>query len=178
MQSPLLARLYLAGCAGLALIAPAVGQNFTGSSLYAPASKADITALQSMVPAPCGVVPSADTLNGSVGSATCYVPRDASRPTAVQAANVVTSASDGSWSVTWARTFVSATPVILPIPVNAGSLPLVCNVVSRSTTAAAGKCWQSTTTTLSGTLLGLLVNPFSSPANSAPVMVIGREPTQ
>ena len=116
--------------------------------------------------------------NGSAGSANCYVPKDASRPTAVQAANVQTNASDGSWSVTWGRSFVSATPVILPIPINTGAMPLVCNVVTRSATAATGKCWQSTTTTLGGTLLGLLVNPFGSAAGSASVMVIGREPTQ
>jgi len=130
------------------------------------------------MPQPCGAVPSADTLNGSVGSANCYVPKDASRPTAVQAANVQTSASDGSWSVTWARPFVSPSPIVLPIPVNTGSLPLVCNVVSRSATGATGKCWQSTTTTLAGTLLGLVVNPFGTAAASAAVMVIGREPTQ
>lgn len=57
-------------------------------------------------------------------------------------------------------------------------MPLVCNVITRSATAATGKCWQSTTTTLSGTLLGLLVNPFGSAAASASVMIIGREPTQ
>jgi hypothetical protein len=131
-----------------------------------------------MMPAPCGAIPSADTLNGSAGTSTCYVPKDASRPTAVQAANVQTSASDGSWSVTWARPFVSASPVILPIPINGGSMPLVCNVITRSATAATGKCWQSTTTTLGGTLLGLLVNPFGSAASSAAVMLIGREPTQ
>lgn len=135
-------------------------------------------ATTAQMPVPCGVVPTADTLLGSPGTAGCYVPKDASRPTSVQAANVITSVTDGSWSVTWARTFVSVAPVIIPIPVNTGTLPLVCNVVSRSATGATGKCWQSTTTTLSGTLLGLLVNPFGSPAASAAVMVIGREPTQ
>ncbi|AWV18806.1 hypothetical protein A3862_27390 [Methylobacterium sp. XJLW] len=133
---------------------------------------------QPVPPVPCGAVPAMDTLNGSPGSTNCFVPRDATRPTAVQAANVITSASDGSWSVTWGRSFVSPTPVVLPIPINTGSLPLVCNVVSRSATGATGKCWQSTTTTLGGTLVGLLVNPFGSPAASAAVMVIGREPTQ
>lgn len=135
-------------------------------------------ATTAQMPAPCGAIPTADTLNGSAGTANCYVPKDASRPTSVQAANVTTSATDGSWSVTWARPFVSATPVIIPIPVNTGTMPLVCNVVTRSATAATGKCWQSTTTTLSGTLLGLLVNPFGSPAASAAVMIVAREPTQ
>jgi hypothetical protein len=158
---------------------PAGAQNAVSIYPQPPtASAQELADVRGLVPAPCGAVPSADTLNGSAGSANCYVPKDASRPTAVQAANVLTSATDGSWAVTWARPFVSAAPVILPIPLNTGSMPLVCNVVSRSATAVSGKCWQSTTTTLSGTLLGLLVNPFGSPAASAPVMVIGREPTQ
>lgn len=158
----------------LALIAaPALA---AGPGASPPDLSAYATAAQ--MPAPCGAIPTADTLNGSAGSANCYVPKDASRPTSVQAANVTTSATDGSWSVTWARPFVSATPVIIPIPVNTGTMPLVCNVVSRSATAATGKCWQSTTTTLSGTLLGLLVNPFGSPAASAAVMIVAREPTQ
>ncbi|MFF9549407.1 hypothetical protein [Methylobacterium fujisawaense] len=144
------------------------------------ASPPDLSAYATtaQLPSPCMAVPTADTLMGSAGSAGCYVPKDASRPTSVQAANVITSATDGTWSVTWARPFTSAAPVVLPIPVNTGTLPLVCNVTARSATGATGKCWQSTTTTLSGTLIGLLVNPFGSPAASAPVMIVGREPTQ
>lgn len=158
----------------LALVAaPALA---AGPGASPPDLSAYATAAQ--MPAPCGAVPTPDTLLGSAGSANCFVPKDASRPTSVQAANVTTSATDGSWSVTWARPFVSMTPVIIPIPVNTGTMPLVCNVVSRSATAATGKCWQSTTTTLSGTLLGLLVNPFGSPAASAAVMIVAREPTQ
>lgn len=160
--------LFLALTAGPALAA-GPGASPADLSAYATAAQ---------MPAPCGAIPTADTLNGSAGSANCYVPKDASRPTSVQAANVTTSATDGSWSVTWARPFVSTTPVIIPIPVNTGTMPLVCNVVSRSATSATGKCWQSTTTTLSGTLLGLLVNPFGSPAASAAVMIVAREPTQ
>lgn len=143
--------------------------------LSLPVAQASLTLPQ---PAACDTVPSGDTLLGSAGSPGCYVPKDATRPTSVQAANVITSATDGSWSVTWARPFASSAPVVLPIPINAGTLPLVCNVISRSASTAMGKCWQSTTTTLSGTLVGLLVNPFGSPAASAAVMIVGREPTQ
>lgn len=160
----------------LALLLASVPALAAGPGASPPNLSAYATTAQ--IPAPCAAIPTADTLLGSTGSAGCYVPKDASRPTSVQAANVVTSASDGSWSVTWARPFTSSAPVVLPIPINAGSLPLVCNVISRSATAATGKCWQSTTTTLSGTLVGLLVNPFGSPAASAAVMIVGREPTQ
>lgn len=131
-------------------------------------------------PQPCDAAPAADTLLGSVGSAPCFVPRDASRPTAVQAANVTTDGS-GKWTVTWSRPFSSSQPVVNPLPVNTGSLPILCNVASRSGAGASGQCWQATATTLPATLAalaGLLVSPFGTPAANAAVMVIAREPTQ
>jgi hypothetical protein len=132
------------------------------------------------VATPCSTVPAPDTLNGTKGSTNCFIPGDATRPTAVQAANVTTDAS-GNWSVAFARPFTSSTPIIVPLPVNTGSLPMLCNVATRSSSGATGKCWQSNTTTLPGTLAGLagmLVNPFSMGAANVPVTVIGREPTQ
>jgi len=151
----------------------AAGPSGTPTDLSAYATRAQM-------PAPCGAIPMADTLNGSAGSANCYVPKDASRPTSVQAANVQTD-GNGAWSVTWARGFTSSAPVVNPLPVNTGSLPILCNVAARSATAASGKCWQSTSTTLPGalaSLAGLLVSPFATPAANAAVMVITREPTQ
>lgn len=148
----------------------------------APVEPQDLSgyALKAQMPAACDAVPVSDTLNGSTGSAGCFVPRDAARPTVVQAANVSTD-SNGTWSVTWARPFASSQPVVNPLPVNAGSLPILCNVSARSGTAASGRCWQSTSTTLPGTLatlVGLVVSPFAAPASNAAVMVIAREPTQ
>lgn len=130
--------------------------------------------------APCASAPPGDTLNGTPGAAPCYVPGDATRPTAVQAANVTTDAN-GLWSVTWGRRFNSGQPVVNPLPVNTGQLPMLCNVAARSATSANGRCWQSTATTLPGTLVtiaGLVVSPFGTSANNAAVMVIAREPTQ
>ncbi len=72
-------------------------------------------------------------------------------------------------------------PVVNPLPVNTGSLPILCNVAARSGSSASGKCWQSTATTLPATIasvLGLVVSPFGTPASSASVMVNAREPTQ
>ena len=125
-------------------------------------------------PQPCAAVPSADTLMGSAGSANCYVPRDASRPTVVQAATVTTSA-DGVWSVTFGRAFSSSTPIVLVLPVNTAANPGVCNVSARSATGASGRCWQSSGITVG--LVGSIINVFSS-AGSMAVMVIAREPTQ
>lgn len=132
------------------------------------------------MPAPCSTPPSPDTLNGSAGSADCYVPRDATRATVVQAANVTTDAA-GGWKVIWARPFASSEPVVNPLPVNAGTLPILCNVGARTGAAASGKCWQATSTTVSGVVggtLSTLVSPFASAAGNAAVMVIAREPTQ
>lgn len=148
--------------------------------LAGPAQARDWAALYLPGPTPCDAIPSPDTLTGSTGAIPCYTPRDASRPTAVQAANVTTDSS-GAWSVTWARPFTSSNPVVNPLPVNTGALPILCNVASRSGTGASGKCWQSTSTTLPGTLatlVGLVVSPFAAPASNASVMVLGREPTQ
>ncbi|MCJ2085516.1 hypothetical protein MKK88_05840 [Methylobacterium sp. E-005] len=148
--------------------------------LAAPAAGADYAGLVLPTPIPCDAVPGADTLLGTPGSAGCYVPRDATRPTVVQAANVTTDSS-GTWSVTWARPFVSSSPVVNPLPVNSGALPILCNVAARSGSGASGKCWQSTSTTLPGTLatlVGLIISPFAAPASNASVMVIAREPTQ
>ncbi len=168
-------RLLLAGA--IALLATRAIAGYT-----APQGSPDLTAYakRTDLPSPCAAVPSADTLLGSAGSSGCFTPNDATRPTVVQAANVVTDSS-GNWSVTWARPFNSAMPVVNPLPVNTGSLPIMCNVVARSAIGASGKCWQSTANTLPSTLAslaGMVVNPFGTTAASAAVMIIGREPTQ
>lgn len=130
--------------------------------------------------APCASAPPGDTLNGTAGSQPCFVPGDATRPTSVQAANVTTDAN-GNWTVTWGRRFNSAVPMVVPLPVNPGTMPILCNVATRSATTATGKCWQSTANTLpllASQLLGLVLSPFGTNAASAAVMVIAREPTQ
>lgn len=98
----------------------------------------------------------------------------------VQAANVTSDAS-GKWSVTWARPFKSGAPVVMPLPINANALPIVCNVAIRTAAGASGQCWQSSGTTLGTTLTaiaGTVVNPFAQPAANAAIMVVGRDPTQ
>lgn len=138
-------------------------------------------AITAATPAPCAT-PAADTLNGTAGvGLPCMSRPDATRPTAVQAGNVVT-ASDGTWAITFARPFSSALPYVHAEVVTPGAaLPYDCNVTTRSATGATGKCFQSTTTTLPGTLLalsGLVVSPFSNTTSGLSVMVIAREPTQ
>ncbi len=150
-------------------------------NLAAYATVASLQALATTMPAPCVATPLPDTLLGALGSGTPCSPRqDTARPTVVQAANVITDAS-GNWSVTWAKPFVSPVPAVNPLPVNTGTLPILCNVQTRSTTGATGRCWQANTTTLPGTLTaltGLVLNAFQSGAANAAVMVIAREVTQ
>lgn len=128
------------------------------------------------LPLPCSTTLPADTLNGAVGSGAPCAPRvDSARPTVVQAANTTTDAS-GNFTITWAKSFVSASPIIIPVLVNSTATnPGACNVTTRSATTVTGKCWMSGSVTVS--ILGAVVNVFN-PITSAPVMVIGREPTQ
>ncbi len=153
----------------------------TPPNLAAYATVASLQAVQAAMPAPCVATPLPDTLLGALGSGTPCSPRqDTARPTVVQAENVVTDAS-GNWSVTWAKPFVLPVPAVNPLPVNIGTLPILCNVQTRSTTGATGRCWQANTNTLPGTvtaLAGLVLNAFQSGAANAAVMVIAREVTQ
>ncbi|UMY16660.1 hypothetical protein MMB17_18535 [Methylobacterium organophilum] len=141
-------------------------------------TKADAAAqnsvIQSQVPSPCASVPTSDTLMGTVGSANCYVPRDASRPTVVQAGNVQTSV-DGSWSVTWARPFSSSSPIVIALPVNGSTSPATCNVALRTASGASGRCWQSSAVNLAA--VNTIVTIFAT-APTISLMVIAREPTQ
>lgn len=177
-------RAWVSSCAlGAGLVA-------TGIALFASVWDANVARAvpapsQTGTPAasavePCASAPAPDTLMGAAGTAPCYVPSDASRPTAVQAANVATDAN-GNWSVTFGRRFNSATPIVSPLPVNAGTMPILCNVATRAATGATGRCWQSTANTLpllASQLLGLVLSPFGTNAANISVMVIAREPTQ
>jgi len=106
---------------------------------------------------------------------------EASVASTVQGMNTVSDAS-GNWAITFAAPFASTSPIIEPHPVSSSSsLPVVCRVLARSATSASGDCMQSTPTTLTGTLTGLLgsiINPFGAKAPNTPVMIIAREPTQ
>ena len=163
--------IFLLGCVG------AVADQFYSAPGVQPA---DLAAVAAIVPAPCGTVPSADTLNGTVGTGTCYTRPSDTRPTVVQAAIVATDAT-GAWIVTWAKPFTSAAPYINPQAINTGGTqPYICNVSSSTASMATGKCWQTITSTLPSvatSLLGLAVNPTGAAA-SIQVRVAARDTTQ
>lgn len=134
-------------------------------------------ALRSQVPQPAGSAPVPPSGAGSIGTPGFYTPPDAAQKVAVQRTTVNTDSS-GLWSITWATAFVSSTPTVNPIPLNASAAnPYVCNVTSRSATAAAGKCWQTTSNNNAILSLNISLAPSVAPV-STPVMIIGAEPTQ
>lgn len=142
-----------------------------------PISAAQAQALQTP---PCAVIPASDTLNGSMPVGGCYVDATSTRPTVVQAAKVTTDTS-ANWSVTWAKPFQSATPYVHAEPIASTSLPINCSVFSATQTGANGRCFQTTTTTLGGTITsiqGTVISPVVNAAANLDVRVIGRETTQ
>lgn len=139
-------------------------------------------AVSGALPSDCPA-PSADTLSGSAGTSTHCLPHpDATRPTAVQAANTTLNA-DCTWSVTFSRAFSNTTPIIHAIPVlSAGATqPMPCFISSRSTTTQSGKCYPGKATLLNLSLItsGLTLSPFDTTCTAGtPLMIVGREATQ
>lgn len=146
------------------------------------ATNSALTAMGATIPAACSTISPMDTLNGAVGSSTPCTPRsDNSRPTAVQAANAALDAAC-NWTVTFARSTVSSSPVVHANVVQASpTMPIPCIVSSRSATAAAGKCFPAQTTTLNLSIItaGLNLAPFGSTCTAGmPVMIVVRDPSQ
>lgn len=136
-----------------------------------------IAAVTSAIPTPLAAVPPGPAGAGTVGSGLSYVPGNALQKQTVQRTTVTTNSS-GVWTVTWATSFISASPTINPIPLNATPTnPIVCNPTARTATTATGQCWTGATNT--NALLSLVISlaPTATAANT-PVMVIGAEPTQ
>ncbi len=120
--------------------------------------------------------PAGDTLNGTAGGAAGCIPRqDAARPTAVRRANATTD-STGAFSLTWARAYVSTTPVVSVKPVLAAGTKGDCGFTTVNATTAAGTCWTYQSVVVS--VLGSTVSPVATAAAGIRVMLVGGEPTQ
>ncbi len=190
-------RFKLAGCLLIVLASTAHAQGLTPSAPatadgYPAPTQTQLQALQAQVaaaPTPASVSsaiaaatpslcppPASDTLNGTAGVATPCMPRqDAARPTAVQRANATTD-STGAFSLTWARTFSSTTPVVSVKPVLAAGTKGDCGFTTVSATMAAGSCWTYQSVVVS--VLGSTVSPIATAAAGIRVMLVGGEPTQ
>lgn len=141
------------------------------------ATKADVRAVESAMPAPCDTVPLRDTLTGTIGTGSpCTTRPDATRPTVIQAKTTVTAA-DATYSVTFDAPFAS-TPIYADARVYGASQPYLCTVTTLTATGAAGKCFQLVATTLpvaSTALLGLVISPIASAASGLSVRVVARQ---
>lgn len=145
------------------------------------ALNSSILGVQNMVPAKCAAVPSMETLNGSTGTATCFVSADGNAPTIVQAAKVTTT-SGGAFTVGWAKTFTSSAPMPWANPLTTGSAPVMCNITSSTSTSVSGQCWGFPTTitlpSIALNLLGLVLNISVASPSGMNVWVGARDTTQ
>lgn len=133
--------------------------------------------LTPIVPQPYDAVPPGPSGTGVVGSGQMYVPWNAQQRQTVQRTTVNTDGT-GAWSATFNPGFVSSTPTVNVIPLNAGgTVPYICNVLTRSQTTQTGKCWQIASQNVALISLNISLAPASAPG-SIPVMIVGAEPTQ
>lgn len=142
------------------------------------ATKTDLAAVQAQIPTPAAVVPPSEMVGGSVGTAGTYRPADSANPR-ITRAGITSTDTQGAWSIAFAAPLM-ATPVVLPVPVNTGTQPIVCNVATRSATGATGKCWLARTLPAALVSLTSLVSYdlFGAPASGIQVQIIAIPPTQ
>lgn len=135
--------------------------------------------VQALLPQPASTIPQNEAVGGAVGAATNYMRADAKIPRITRAA-MVTTDTGGNWSVSWSTSLMT-TPAVLPVPVNTGTQPVVCNVATASITGATGRCWLARTLPATLTLLTALVSydVFGTPpATATTVQVLAIPPTQ
>lgn len=142
------------------------------------ATKAEVAAVAALVPVPAATTPPSEMIGGSVGTAGTYRPADSATPRITRATTVTTDTA-GAWSVTWGTPLNSA-PVVIPVPVNASTQPIVCNVTARTMTAASGRCWLARSLPATLSLVSALVSydVFGAAASNVSVQIIALPPTQ
>lgn len=167
----------LAVGAVLALVAGSASAQSVGTSTTAtPPSMAQV---QAIIPQPANVTPPSESTTPAVGAQSMRYALEDHVHQRISRAAVVTTDSNGAWTVTWSPALPAA-PAVLPIAVNAGTQPIICNVTTRTTTTAAGKCWLAQNTVLSLGLVtaGLTLLPFANAAASTSVQVFAIPTTQ
>jgi hypothetical protein len=149
-----------------------------------PPSAVDVSTLATKVEMagmcpPGSTLPSAEDVTATAGTASTCLRSDAKLPRITRAGMAPPTDGTGTWSMTWA-TPLPAVPVTLPLPMNSGTQPIVCNVTTSTATGASGRCWLART--LPSTLLTLvaLVNfdPNGAPASGITVQVLAIPVTQ
>lgn len=128
---------------------------------------------------PGSIMPQSEAVLASAGSASTCLRSDAKLPRITRAGMASSTTTTGEWSITWS-TPLPAAPVTLPIPMNTGTQPIVCNVSSSTAIGASGRCWLART--LPATLLTLTAllsfDPNGAPAAGIQVQVLAIPTTQ
>lgn len=139
------------------------------------ATKAEVQA--SMCP-PGDVVPQSEAVTADAGNAgTCL--RSNARLPRITRAGMTTTDTNGGWSITWAKALPGAA-VTLPLPMNTGTQPIICNVATSTATGATGRCWVARALPATLLTLGALVafDPNGAPASNLQVQVLAIPVTQ
>lgn len=161
----------------LCVVALFFGLKATGQ-ISNPTSGVTVDQVQALIPVPAAATPQNEQVGGAVGTSMNYMRADAKIPRITRVAIVTTDAS-GNWSVTWSTPLMS-TPAVLPIAINSGAQPVVCNVATTSATGATGSCQMARTLPATLTLLTALVNysVFQVPATGTQVQILAIPPSQ
>ncbi len=143
------------------------------------ATKTDVAAVQANVCPPGTTTPQTEAVAATAGSASTCLRSDARLPRITRAGMASSTSTTGDWSITWSTPLPTA-PVTLPIPMNTGTQPIVCNVATTTTTGATGRCWLART--LPATILTLTAllsfDAFGTPASGIAVQVLAIPTTQ
>lgn len=143
------------------------------------ATKVDVAVVQANACPPGSAVPQTEAIAAAAGVASTCLRSDARLPRITRAGLVSSTSNAGDWSITW-TTPLPAPPVTLPIPMNTGTQPIVCNVSSSTTTGAAGRCWLARTLPATLVAVSALVSfdPNGAPAAGIAVQVLAIPATQ
>lgn len=143
------------------------------------ATKTELATVQASVCPPGTVAPHTEAVAATAGSSSTCLRSDARLPRITRAGMANATDTNGTWAITWS-TPLPAAPVTLPIPMNTGTQPIVCNVSSSTTTGAAGRCWLART--LPATILTLTAllsfDPNGAPPAGIAVQVLAIPTTQ
>lgn len=124
---------------------------------------------------PLASVPPPEVVGGTAGSGSNCRLANAVQPRITRAGSCVLS-TGGTCTVTW-TTALAAVPNIIMEPINAGTLPVDCNLTATPTTTSASiKCWTAQSVTVS--VLGAVVSPFTTAASGVTVQITAIPPTQ
>lgn len=150
------------------------------SSLETQAHAASTYLTSVALPVAASATPNSETVGGAIGTSAAYMRADARLPR-ISRTTTVTTAADGTFSVTWASALVSAPNVVLtPIWSSAVQPPVCVLTAAPTTTTVTGRCWASQKLPSTLTLLSQLLSYdiFANPASGLSIQVFAIPPTQ